>query len=526
MSYFRNFLIVSSLLTTVSGAVADIERFEEPSPFDWSLTKYPRTIANSHTLSRPHTDLGTTCIPSGGGFPIEWIGDREGFFTGGTVSDCEAWAFRTAGQKHKRGDSRMTVNIDHTELTGNPQKAGLVSRGQLDWAGGSQGWVLTGVSSGYAAVVTYYPTVVPNGYPTTVTIFKLNGDCLSSATQLRVSPMFYTQCEDQHFLTFDTYETSSGTALLATLSTLSASDPAVKIPIAISAGACPPYSTDANTLCAVDSDPSRPLIGHNGVVADAVGSDAVLMDDVTLSNVAVATFDQFATGTIVGSSTGVLPGTPFFDIDPFFSSDGNGESVGTVAVERFQRPNGVLAFGNATIQNAGANFGSGRICNLDSMNLDMQFNAAIRRVRIDYQYAGAPVNLQVNGSTMYVGSTSSIPAAIAPGISASKVESQDGPIIRGRLTINSDSFDVDPWPIFGLRFGGQSISLDNITVYSDTVISDCDADFNGDGEVDFFDYLDFVDSFSSLSPESDFNGDGSIDFFDYLDFVDAFSVGC
>ncbi len=56
--------------------------------------------------------------------------------------------------------------------------------------------------------------------------------------------------------------------------------------------------------------------------------------------------------------------------------------------------------------------------------------------------------------------------------------------------------------------------------------SSCPADFNGDEIVDFFDYLDFVDAFSSNAPNADFNGDGIIDFFDYLDFVDAFSLGC
>ena len=54
----------------------------------------------------------------------------------------------------------------------------------------------------------------------------------------------------------------------------------------------------------------------------------------------------------------------------------------------------------------------------------------------------------------------------------------------------------------------------------------CRADFNMDGSVDFFDYLDFVDAFSTNAANSDFNHDGSIDFFDYLDFVDAFSIGC
>ena len=54
----------------------------------------------------------------------------------------------------------------------------------------------------------------------------------------------------------------------------------------------------------------------------------------------------------------------------------------------------------------------------------------------------------------------------------------------------------------------------------------CPADFNLDGLVDFFDYLDFVDAFSANHPTADFNSDTIIDFFDYLDFVDEFSSGC
>lgn len=54
----------------------------------------------------------------------------------------------------------------------------------------------------------------------------------------------------------------------------------------------------------------------------------------------------------------------------------------------------------------------------------------------------------------------------------------------------------------------------------------CAADFNCDGSVDFFDYLDFVAAFSGNESSGDFNEDGEIDFFDYLDFVSAFSVGC
>ena len=58
------------------------------------------------------------------------------------------------------------------------------------------------------------------------------------------------------------------------------------------------------------------------------------------------------------------------------------------------------------------------------------------------------------------------------------------------------------------------------------VFGGCGADFNADGQIDFFDYLDFVDAFAIAADEADFNGDGVVDFFDYLDFVDAFSIGC
>ncbi len=54
----------------------------------------------------------------------------------------------------------------------------------------------------------------------------------------------------------------------------------------------------------------------------------------------------------------------------------------------------------------------------------------------------------------------------------------------------------------------------------------CPADFNNDGTSDFFDYLDFVQAFSSNESAADFNHDAIIDFFDYLDFVAVFSIGC
>lgn len=54
----------------------------------------------------------------------------------------------------------------------------------------------------------------------------------------------------------------------------------------------------------------------------------------------------------------------------------------------------------------------------------------------------------------------------------------------------------------------------------------CEADYNGDTVVDFFDYLDFVSVFAAGGPDADYNGDTVVDLFDYLDFVAVFAFGC
>jgi hypothetical protein len=54
----------------------------------------------------------------------------------------------------------------------------------------------------------------------------------------------------------------------------------------------------------------------------------------------------------------------------------------------------------------------------------------------------------------------------------------------------------------------------------------CRADFDGNGQVDFFDYLDFVAAFDAGDPRADFDHNEQVDFFDYLDFAAAFAAGC
>lgn len=54
----------------------------------------------------------------------------------------------------------------------------------------------------------------------------------------------------------------------------------------------------------------------------------------------------------------------------------------------------------------------------------------------------------------------------------------------------------------------------------------CLADFDGDGELSFFDFLAFQDAFSKGFRSADIDGDGAFTFFDFLAFQDAYARGC
>src|SRR5690606_37072272 len=54
----------------------------------------------------------------------------------------------------------------------------------------------------------------------------------------------------------------------------------------------------------------------------------------------------------------------------------------------------------------------------------------------------------------------------------------------------------------------------------------CVADCDGNGELDFFDFLCFQNDFAADSCEADCDGSGVLDFFDFLCFQNEFSMGC
>ncbi|MGJ8636532.1 MAG: GC-type dockerin domain-anchored protein [Phycisphaerales bacterium] len=54
----------------------------------------------------------------------------------------------------------------------------------------------------------------------------------------------------------------------------------------------------------------------------------------------------------------------------------------------------------------------------------------------------------------------------------------------------------------------------------------CNADLNGDGELDFFDISEYLTLYSAGDLAADFNNDGALDFFDISAFLTEFSGGC
>lgn len=64
------------------------------------------------------------------------------------------------------------------------------------------------------------------------------------------------------------------------------------------------------------------------------------------------------------------------------------------------------------------------------------------------------------------------------------------------------------------------------TTPADGGFPNCPADFNGDGQLDFFDVQIFLNYFSSGDSRGDFNADEVFNFYDVQTFLNAFSTGC
>lgn len=110
----------------------------------------------------------------------------------------------------------------------------------------------------------------------------------------------------------------------------------------------------------------------------------------------------------------------------------------------------------------------------------------------------------------------------------------------GTLPVNDDvwvisSVRIPPDLSPGTYYIGTIVETsDNEITTSNNWVSDtdtitviaCDADFNNDGSVNFFDVSGFLNAFNNGDLAADWNGDGLLNFFDVSGFLSAFNAGC
>jgi hypothetical protein len=159
-------------------------------------------------------------------------------------------------------------------------------------------------------------------------------------------------------------------------------------------------------------------------------------------------------------------------------------------------------------------------------SVEVQFNATSNLVIDDFSNAVAAPHTRTGGPVTLIRDRW-VPVVATFDLDNNTVEiTYDGaPLSSGTWTTAAGSQlamqAVDLFSFHVPRTGGHF--MDDISL--EQVNGDpCDAaDFNGDNQVDFFDYLDFAQAFSNEEDSADFNGDNQVDFFDYLDFAQAFS---
>jgi hypothetical protein len=83
---------------------------------------------------------------------------------------------------------------------------------------------------------------------------------------------------------------------------------------------------------------------------------------------------------------------------------------------------------------------------------------------------------------------------------------------------------------FGLYVSGHGEGADLteqfVEGHAEILISPCYPDFDENGDLDLFDFLEFVNLFNADDPTADCDASGSLDLFDFLCFVNAFAEGC
>jgi hypothetical protein len=88
------------------------------------------------------------------------------------------------------------------------------------------------------------------------------------------------------------------------------------------------------------------------------------------------------------------------------------------------------------------------------------------------------------------------------------------------------AFTFDSLDAYYNNFRGWQVDGIQLVVTDAVCDAGCYPDFTGDGTLDLFDFLAFVNAFNAHDPSADCIPDGTLDLFDFLCFVNAFNAGC
>lgn len=114
------------------------------------------------------------------------------------------------------------------------------------------------------------------------------------------------------------------------------------------------------------------------------------------------------------------------------------------------------------------------------------------------------------------------PVVLAPG------ESFHGVYVSNSSQLPDPGvFGANAWLVVTIKNTTEDwAELGNNTAILRVPGTECPADFNADGSVDFFDLLAFLNAYSGQDASGDLNEDGAFDFFDLQAFLTSLAAGC
>jgi hypothetical protein len=240
----------------------------------------------------------------------------------------------------------------------------------------------------------------------------------------------------------------------------------------------------------------------------------------------VVTFPYDAPGHVLSFAVGALE-TTYHDVTGF----NNGLPEGWAA-DGFWHVTSACSVGDSCDGGTYAYFGNDGTCTYKNDNkpsvgtlkaiLTLPIVASLGNVKLTYCYTLQTEKVPgVDTARVYIDGNQIDQASESPNAWSTRevdITSYEGQMVELAFTFNSkDGFNNSfrGWQVDGLR----------LTV-TDVVCTGCYPDFTGDGVLDLFDFLGYVNAFNDQDPGADCDGSGGLDLFDFLCFTNAFNAGC